>query len=81
MQCEDNLCTYKDWGEFDKLYRVPKLNEIRIRQEGETQANNYKAMWKVMTVKGDVYRVKQSTFITSFQVPGTGLNRHMHHLI
>lgn len=49
--------------------------KLEFRQEGETQANNYKAMWKVMNVKGDVYRVKQSTFITSFQVPGTGLNK------
>lgn len=34
------------------------LMKLEFRQEGETQANNYKAMWKVMNVKGDVYRVK-----------------------
>lgn len=34
------------------------LTKLEFRQEGETQANNYKAMWKVMNVKGDVCRVK-----------------------
>ena len=49
--------------------------KLEFRQEDETQANNYKAMQKVMNVKGGVHRVEQSTFIGSFYVPDTVLNK------